>query len=351
MSSTHTTDLVEVEPPSTDPRVAALVERLESVRAEVAAIGAVVADAGSGLGVEDLLAVTSAGQAVVNAAEGLTMLAGAHAASHEFRLTSRGLVEVRHPVGFVDAMAPTEVAIATGSTVGVAGHRLALGADLAARFPRLLAAVRAGSVHAGTAGKVAAACAGLDVRACALVEAVLVDRLPDLDPARVTTVARRIAHRVAPIQAAAEATRNQRSRCVEVSPGPDGTTRWWALLPVAESAVAWSAVKLLALDYQQADPALSVDQARADAMVDLLLQQVTVSAEVTLGVPVVTASADTQGDTPSPTTDAEGTGPTVVADLEAVTDHDTGGGRARHGPRTREPGRRGRGRGLGVVLR
>ncbi len=100
-------------------------------------------------------------------------------------------------------MAPSEVALATGTTVGVAGHRVQLGAELADRFPRLLAGVVAGMVHASTARKVVAACEGLDARACALVEGVLVDRLPDLDPARVTAVARRVAHRVAPEQAAA----------------------------------------------------------------------------------------------------------------------------------------------------
>ncbi|MEO5608921.1 MAG: DUF222 domain-containing protein, partial [Ornithinibacter sp.] len=284
---------------STDPRVAGLAVRLAAVRAEVSAIGAEVAQVGPELGVEDLLVLAGVGQGVVNAAEGVVLLAGAHAASHEHRLTSRGLVEVARPVGFIDAMAPTEVALVTGSTVGVAGQRVQLGADLAHRFPRLLAAVLGGGVNAGTARKVVSACAGLDVRACGLVEAVLVDRLPDLDPSRVATVARRVAHRVAPAQAAAETTRNRRGRCVEVSPGPDGTTTWWASLPAADSAVAWSAITTLAQEYQTADPSLSVDQARADAMVDLLLHHVTVTANVTLGIPVVTTGVGDLDDRPA----------------------------------------------------
>ncbi|MEO5609301.1 MAG: hypothetical protein ABIQ92_06545, partial [Ornithinibacter sp.] len=173
-----------------DPRVAGLAVRLAALRAEVSAIGVEVGQVGSELGVDDLLVLAGVGQRVVNAAEAVVLLAGAHAASHEHRLTSRALVEVKHPVGFIDAMAPTEVALVTGSTVGVAGQRVQLGADLAHRFPRLLAAVLGGGVNPGTARKVVSACAGLDVRACALVEAVLVERLADLDPSRVSTVAR-----------------------------------------------------------------------------------------------------------------------------------------------------------------
>ncbi|MGB7818353.1 MAG: HNH endonuclease signature motif containing protein, partial [Ornithinibacter sp.] len=160
------------------------------------------------------------------------------------------------------------------------------------------------------------------------------ERLPELDPARVTTIARRVAHRVAPQQAAAQAGRNRRTRTVEVSPGPDGTTTWWALLPSEGSAVAWSAVRTLAQDYQRSDPSLSIDQARADAMVDLMLQRVTVTADVTLGVPVLTTLDGTQCD---PLVEAAAEGPEAaeggahgtgatgeVVELDTVTDHDTG---------------------------
>jgi hypothetical protein len=75
---------------------------------------------------------------------------------------------------------------------------------------------------------------------------------------------------------------------VQVSPGPDGTTDWWARLPAATSAAAWTAVSTLAEEYARKDPELTVDQARADALVDLLLTNVTVTAKVTLGIPVLT---------------------------------------------------------------
>ena len=138
------------------------------------------------------------------------------------------------------------------------------------------------------AAKVVSACEGLDQGACAAVEAALADRLVGMDPARITTVARRVATRIAPEQVAAAAARNKRDRAVQVSPGPDGTTDWWARIPAAKSAAAWAAVRDLADTYTSEDPDLTLDQARADAFIDLLLTNVTVTAKITLGIPVLT---------------------------------------------------------------
>ena len=79
---------------------------------------------------------------------------------------------------------------------------------------------------------------------------------------------------------------------MEVSPADDGLTNWYALLPTATSAAAWSAVEALAHDYRAADSSLTVPESRADAFGDLLLRNVRVSASVTLGVPVVTGVAE-----------------------------------------------------------
>ncbi len=54
------------------------------------------------------------------------------------------------------------------------------------------------------------------------------------------------------------------------------------------SAAMWSAVDGLAGEYRAVDDTLSVPESRADALTDLVLRNVTVSAQVTLGVPVVT---------------------------------------------------------------
>ena len=115
-----------------------------------------------------------------------------------------------------------------------------------------------------------------------------------MDPARVTTLARRVATRIAADQVAAAAAKNKRDRYVQVSPGPDGTADWWARLPAARSAAAWAAINDLADQYASKDPDLTLDQARADAFIDLLLTNVTITTKLTLGIPILTGpDADT----------------------------------------------------------
>ncbi len=138
------------------------------------------------------------------------------------------------------------------------------------------------------AGKVLTACDGLDDTACAAIETVLTDRLVGMDPARITTVTRRVATRIAADQVHAVHAKNRKDRLVQVTPGPDGSTDWWARLPAARSAAAWAAVQDLGDHYASKDPDLTLDQARADALMDLLLTNVHVTAHITLGIPILT---------------------------------------------------------------
>ncbi len=156
------------------------------------------------------------------------------------------------------------------------------------RFPRVRELLVAGDVACVNVQKVVDACAGLDVEACVRVDADLAPRLASMDPARVAGEARRVATRVAADQVAAHVALRKRGRCVEVRPGEDGLTDWFASLPTATSSAMWAAVEELAGDYRQVDEALSVPESRADALADLVLRNVKVSAQVTLGVPVVT---------------------------------------------------------------
>ncbi|HET7820561.1 MAG TPA: HNH endonuclease signature motif containing protein [Ornithinibacter sp.] len=263
-------------------------DRIAAIRAEAAAVGAELAADGGSMEPGELFEVTGELQGVANAVEGAQLVAIAHAGSHETRLTDRGPVQVHHEVGFIDAMTSTEVSLATGVGQWAAGRKVGLAANLAGRFTKLLAKVMTGELATVNASKVITACDGLDDTACAAVEDVMVDRVVGMDPARVTTVTRKVATRIAADQVAAATAKNRTDRLVQVTPGPDGTTDWWARLPAARSAAAWAAVRDLADRYTKHDPELSVDQARADALLDLLLTNVTITATVTLGIPVIT---------------------------------------------------------------
>src|SRR6478735_10301776 len=172
------------------------------IRADAVALRAAVADFGLRLAAEasemspdELFEVTGELQGAANAVEGAQLVAIAHAGSHETRLTERGPVEVHHELGYIDQMTSSEVSLATGVGQWAAGRKVGLAAALSSRFPRLLAKVMAGELAGVNAQKVVSVCDGLDEQACAAVESVLADRLVGMDPARVTTVVRRVATR------------------------------------------------------------------------------------------------------------------------------------------------------------
>jgi len=294
-------------------------ERIAALRAEAQAVGELLAEQAGSMAPDELFEVTGQLQGVLNCGEGAQLVAAAHAASHETRLTDRGPVQVHHGAGFIDAMAPTEVSLATGIGQWAAGRRVALGAALTQRFPLMLAKVLAGEVCPATAQRVVTVCEGLDQAACAKVDAIMAGKLAELDPGRVSAFTRRVATRVAADQVRAAQCRTRRDRFVETRPGPDGATWWSALLPAASSAVAWSAITTLGAEYAAADESLSADQARADAFTDLLLRNVDVTAKVTLGIPVIT---DTTPQNTAPDTDTDTTREDTAATNSEASDED-----------------------------
>jgi len=104
---------------------------------------------------------------------------------------------------------------------------------------------------------------------------------------RLKTLARRAAHetdgdavREAEHQAAEQ-------RCIRVGSGEvTGMSTWTLTLPVATSTKLWSAVDGLANEYIKAAPGLGVDQARVDALVDLIMANAEVRTTIELVAPI-----------------------------------------------------------------
>ncbi|MGL5860262.1 MAG: DUF222 domain-containing protein, partial [Phycicoccus sp.] len=230
------------------------------------AVGQGLMTCGRSLEAAELFELVGELQGVVNAAEGAQSVAAGWGARVEERPGSDGLVSRRvHPLGFADAMSGCEVALAAGVSEGVGWRKVRLGAELGERFPRMRDLLVAGEVSAVAAHRVLDGCDGLDVGACREVDERLAPRLADVDPGALARVVRQVATRVAADQVAARVEAKRRTRCVEVSAGEDGLTAWWALLPTATAAAAWSAVDQLAADYRAQDDTLTVGESRADA--------------------------------------------------------------------------------------
>jgi hypothetical protein len=241
------------------------------------------------------------------------------------------VVEKVHGVGFVEEFAPTEVAMVLGVSTRTADTRVEHASQLALRHPAVLGRVAQGEIELGQAHRVAWESEQIesleDVHA---VDAYLAARTGSSDPTRLGALTRYAISRTCPHALRQRAAKNKADRSLDLRPGPAGLAEVHALVPAEQAAAIWAAASDLAKDYQLDDPTLSLDQARADAFVDLTLANVHVTATLTLGVPVLSstdsdlgdAAGDAQGndrtDPPAPAGFAGATGPAGFAGATGV---------------------------------
>jgi hypothetical protein len=215
------------------------------------------------------------------------------------------VVEKVHGVGFVEEFAPTEVAMVLGVSTRTADTRVEHASQLALRHPAVLGRVAQGEIELGQAHRVAWESEQIesleDVHA---VDAYLAARTGSSDPTRLGALTRYAISRTCPHALRQRAAKNKADRSLDLRPGPAGLAEVHALVPAEQAAAIWAAASDLAKDYQLDDPTLSLDQARADAFVDLTLANVHVTATLTLGVPVLSSTDSDLGDAAA---DAQGT--------------------------------------------
>ena len=131
---------------------------------------------------------------------------------------------------------------------------------------------------------------------CAQVEAVILPRVCHETGGQVRARTRRALVLVDADAVRLRAAKARLERSVRVWPSPVvGLSEWVAVLPAHESALCKAAVDEHAGALRREDPGLSMDQARADALVDLVLARVQVSTTVHLTMPVQTAAGDAAG--------------------------------------------------------
>ena len=168
--------------------------------------------------------------------------------------------------------------------------RVARAVRVVEELPRTLAAALAGVLDGRQVAIVADVAASVDVAAVGLYDrAVEASQVGALTPGRFRRACERAAFAVDPGAGQRRAEGALRDRFVKVEPGLDpGMALWTAALPAADSARAWGAVDELAHEYVRADSGRPIDQARADAFLDLVLGQAQVTTTVELVVPVFT---------------------------------------------------------------
>src|SRR5450756_269342 len=126
--------------------------------------------------------------------------------------------------------------------------------------------------------------------------AALASKLPavlDEGPGAVTKRVRRVLARIDADALRVKAAKERLERFVHAYPSHvPGLTTWVASLPSADSAACWAAIDDLAHQMHGDDPTRTLEQARADALVDLMLTNVQVATTVTLMIPIQTATLD-----------------------------------------------------------
>jgi hypothetical protein len=121
---------------------------------------------------------------------------------------------------------------------------------------------------------------------CAAVEAVLFPKIVDRASTRVGVLARQAVVAADPAAAKEKAEQAQQGRFVFASPsGLAGLMRLEAEVEAGKGARVWAAIQELAARYLKDEVAATMGQARADALVDLVLANVSVTTVVDLALP------------------------------------------------------------------
>ena len=255
------------------------------------------ADAQSGatyLTCVDLSAEVDGAQQVINAAAAVQALRVAQYAAREEEQDGTGAwVEVDHGVGHVSEFAADVFGpmLAMGSVA--AGHKVQTAAALASKLPLTLAAMSAGDLDSWRATIIATELSEASPASCAAVEALLLPAVLAEAPGAVTKRVRRVLARIDADALRVKAAKERLDRFVHAYPSHvPGLTTWVASLPAADSATCWAAIDDLAHRMHGDDPTRTLEQCRADALVDLMLTNVQVSTTITLMIPVQSVTVD-----------------------------------------------------------
>ena len=177
--------------------------------------------------------------------------------------------------GLMDEFAADEVAPLLRISRNAAQVRLDLAVELTQRLPGTLTALANGELDLYKARIVAELTRPLSDEQAAAVEASVLPRVGEQTPGQLRVALRRAVLRVDPHGAEARRQARIRYRAVVLQPGEDGTADLTAVnLDAADAVAAYQRLD----DYARtmgADDARTMDQRRADVLIDLILGRIT----------------------------------------------------------------------------
>lgn len=243
---------------------------------------------------EELAAQVDGAQRVINAASAVQAVRVAQFAARQAVVTDEGEWEILdHGVGYVDEFAGDCFGPMLGMSPVTAERKAHTAAAWVSRLPQTLAAMAAGDLDPWRATVIAAELSTADREVCAQVEDRLYPRVLAEAPGRARARVRRELAVVDLDSLRDKAARARLDRFVRLYPSDVvGMTEWLAQLPTADSVACKAAIDELAHQMATDDPDRTLDQCRADAFVDLILGNASVSTTVSFAIPVETASTN-----------------------------------------------------------
>ncbi|MDQ5841837.1 MAG: HNH endonuclease, partial [Chloroflexota bacterium] len=242
----------------------------------------------------DLAAEVDGAQHVINAASAVQVLRVAQYAAREEEQDPTGAwVVVDHGLGHVSEFASDCFGPMLAMGPVASSRKVVTAAALASRLPVTLAAMAAGDLDPWRASIISTELAEAGADSCAAIEALIFPKVLGEAPGAVTKRLRRVLARVDADAVRLKAAKERLDGFVKAYPSHvPGLTTWVAQIPAADSAACWAAIDDLAHQMRGGDPTRTLEQCRADALVDLMLTNVTVTTTVTLMIPVQTVTVD-----------------------------------------------------------
>lgn len=235
----------------------------------------------AGLTTDELLDVIESAQRDKDAASARQALALAHLSAREPHLQEDGTtVEVHHGVGYQRMDAPELAAPRMGVSVHVATRRVSQAIDQLTRTPAVVDAMACGDLDEQRAAAVTEGTEFLGPESAAAVVALVAPRWAGMTIGPLRQLLARAAAIVDPEAVAAHADDERSRRGLTRRTGSHGTDAWRGEFLVEQSRAAWAAVTELARTKVRDGSAPTLEVARADALMELVLDHCDVSVVV-----------------------------------------------------------------------
>ncbi|KRF22792.1 HNH endonuclease signature motif containing protein [Phycicoccus sp. Soil802] len=237
--------------------------------------------------VPELVALAEQCQSFTNQVAALQVLAMAHlAAIEDVELEDGTVVEQHRGLGHQRLDAPALVSDQLGLSDAAATSRMTVAVEVVTRAPFLLEAMASGRLDAYRAGIVCEELREASPEVCREVGARLEGSLGTEPPAMLRRRVRRVLGAVDADLVRAKAARARAARSLRRWPGDEpGVDTWMGSFPVEQARSGWAVIDGLARQYVRDGRASGVDEARADALMDLIHSRATGTFVVQLAVP------------------------------------------------------------------